>query len=303
MKMSTEKIDIIVITYKTTDVLINCLQSIAKHNDSNTYNIYIVNNFPSETIEKQVKGIPRTHVISNHTNLGFARAVNRALAFSSAPFVCILNPDAIIHENAIQVCLEYLESHPDVGIVGPKVYNEDGTVQGSARFFPTLLTALFGRSSWLTRVFPNNPISKKNIVSIGDAEAQPVDVDWVSGACMVVRRAAVRAIGGMDERFFMYWEDADWCRRMHLAGWRVVYVAKASVSHACGKSSVKRPFKSIIHFHTSCYRLYEKYTPANQRQLLAVALLGLSLRMICMLFLTVLRHRPERTRSLSNPNR
>jgi len=171
----------------------------------------------------------------------------------------ILNPDTIVHERFFEFALKYMNHHPDVGILGPKILETDGAVQGSARAFPNLLTALFGRTSMLSRAFPNNPITRENILTGRSDGVTPMEVDWVSGACMLVRRQAIQDVGFLDARFFMYWEDADWCRRMWQNKWKVIYFPSIAITHYVGVSSEKNPLRSIVEFHRSIYYLFKKY--------------------------------------------
>jgi glycosyltransferase involved in cell wall biosynthesis len=175
--------------------------------------------------------------------------------------------------------LNYMEEHPQVGIVGPKILNRDGSVQGSARVFPTPLTSLFGRNTLLSRWFPNNLITRRNVLTIRSDGITPMEVDWVSGACMVVRREAVDDVGLMDERFFLYWEDADWCRRMWNKGWKVVYFPQDSIVHYVGVSSTQAFLRSSFEFHTSSYKLFEKHNKASFWFMKPLAITGISLRL------------------------
>jgi hypothetical protein len=111
----------------------------------------------------------------------------------------LLNPDCVLEPEAVCRLADWLESHSDVGAAGPRIRNADGTIQPSARRFPDFTTAVAGRSSWLTRVLPGNPMSRRNLPARGPADTTPMDVDWVSGACMCVRRDAFEAVGGLDE--------------------------------------------------------------------------------------------------------
>ncbi len=163
--------------------------------------------------------------------------------------------------------------------MGPQILDRDGSVQGSARAFPTPLTGLFGRSSFLTRFFPNNSLTRKNILTTRSDCKTPMEVHRVSGACMVVRRKAVDDVGLMDERFFLYWEDADWCKRMRDKGWKVVYFPRASVVHYVGVSSAQAFMRSTVEFHKSSYRLFDKYSKPPLRFLRPLAIAGLSLRL------------------------
>ena len=145
-----------------------------------------------------------------------------------------------------------LEEDVEGGIVG-------GAVQGSARAFPTPLTAFFGRNTVLTKLFPNNSITRKNVLTKRCTDGKPMEVDWISGACMVLRREAIRDVGLMDKRFFLYWEDADWCTRMWEKGWKVVYYPKPAIIHYVGGSSSKKPIRSLFEFHKNCYKFINKY--------------------------------------------
>jgi GT2 family glycosyltransferase len=199
---------------------------------------------------------PSVGTIPCRDNQGFAAGVNMAAARTRAPYLLLLNPDTVVHGPIVQVLGDWLTSHPDVGVVAPRVLNPDGSVQATARRFPNATTALAGRSTWLTRRFPNNWLSRWNLVA-RDADA-PADVDWVSGACLMTRRDLFERLGGLDERFFLYWEDADYCRRAAAAGARRTYLPSVSVTHTGGCSSDRSPAQSIRSFHRSAYWLYTK---------------------------------------------
>jgi hypothetical protein len=248
-------------------------------------NIFIQDNASGDGL-KSIKALfPDIQVSVNSTNLGFAKAVNNTLKMCSASHIMLLNPDTIVKQGFIETIIDYMQNHPDVGIVGPRILNADGTVQGSARSFPTPLTGFFGRTSLLTKWFPNNWITRKSILSHPDNGTEPIRVDWVSGACMVLRHSAVQNVGMLDERFFMYWEDVDWCRRMWQKGWKVVYYPKPTIVHYVCGSSNKRPIQSIYAFHRSCYLYFIKYPAWPLNILKPIALFGLSIRFV---FATIL---------------
>ena len=133
-----------------------------------------------------------------------------------------------------------MEANPRVGACGAQVREVDGTVQPSARRFPDATTGIAGRTAWLTRVWPGNPLSERNLTTPAES-LTPMAVDWVSGACMMVRRAAFEDVGGMDEGFFLYWEDADFCRRLRDRGWTTAYNPAISVTHLTGRSRARAP--------------------------------------------------------------
>jgi GT2 family glycosyltransferase len=221
--------------------------------------------------------------------MGFARAVNEALKRSGAPFILILNPDTYMHPGFLKPVLDFLGDNQDVGVIGPKILNPDGSVQGSARAHPTPLTAFFGRASVMSKWFPKNPITTRNLCSSRSDSVTPMDVDWVSGACMVVRREAVNKVGLLDERFFMYWEDADWCRRMWEKGWRVVYFPGSSIVHFVGGSSERLRVRSIYEFHKSVYRLFQKYNTHFSGLLNPLVIGGLAFRLCTVMIMNGLR--------------
>ncbi len=145
---------------------------------------------------------PQIALSTNARNIGFARAINSVLGQCTEAYAAIMNPDTIVLDGCFKAILGYMEKNPDVGIVGPKILNRDGSVQGSARSFPTPFTGLFGRKTFLTRLFPNNRLTGENILTTRSDGKTPMEVDWVSGACLVARRK-VDEVGLMDECFFL----------------------------------------------------------------------------------------------------
>jgi len=229
-----------------------------------------------------------TNVIltKNIFNMGFSKAANKGIKQGTAPYVLLLNPDTIIKDGFFESTLQYIENNPDIGIVGPTIFNTDSSLQGSARAFPKPWMAVFGRNSLITKWFPNNRISRKSIPSTGSDGVTPMSVDWVSGACMFVRRKAIDDVGLFDEHlFFMYWEDADWCKRMWENGWKTVYFPRASIVHHVGCSSKTRPLRSIVEFHNSSYKIIRKYKIAPFYITNSFIIICLSLRACIMILL------------------
>ena len=287
--MNTPIFDIIIVNYKSTDLLLRCLRSIYDSVNGIFVKIHIQDNDSTDDIDAATSAFPEVDLTKNENNLGFSAAVNSALMKCVAPYILILNPDTIVLNGFFETTLKYLEENPGVGILGPGILNSDGSVQGSARAFPNLLTALFGRSALLTRYFPSNPLTRANVLTDRSDGRSPMEVDWVSGACMAVRKTALDEVGTMDGRFFLYWEDADWCRRMRQMGWKVVYFPSAKMIHYVGGSSEKNIFRSIIEFHKSCYRLFDKYTDHNIQLLKFFVIPFIALRMSFVLFLDGIR--------------
>jgi len=270
-------LDIIIVNYNSTDYLLRCLRSVYDTLNGLSVRVFVQDNASEDNVERVKLTFPDVILSENTSNIGYSRAVNNAIKKGGAPYVVILNPDTRVTEGFFDCVLSYMDENKHTGILGPKVLNHDGSIQGSARSFPTPLTAFFGRSSLLSRLFPYNHITSRNVLTNISDGSNPMEVDWVSGACMLVRREALKDVGLMDERFFMYWEDADWCRRMWENGWKVVYFPQASIIHHLGVSSKQCPFSSVLEFHKSAYRLFDKHNkPSPFLKPLIIA--GLSLR-------------------------
>jgi len=210
-------------------------------------------------------------------NLGFARANNRALAVARGRHVLLLNSDAEVLPGALDSLVTFLDANPRVGVAAPRLLNSDLSDQGTARAFPTPAAAVFGRKSWLTRSFPHNRWSTRYLTGRTCTDQKPFRVDWVSGACMMVRREAIDRVGSLDEGFFMYWEDADWCRRINAAGYDVMCLPAARVIHHEGGSSRGQPARLVWAFHRSVYHYYAKHdAPQPWNPLRALAVAGLT---------------------------
>jgi N-acetylglucosaminyl-diphospho-decaprenol L-rhamnosyltransferase len=227
-------------------------------------------------------------LIRNKENLGFAKACNRGIATSEGDLVVLINPDTIVNEDFFRRTEEFFDGNPTVGVAGPRVLDEDGRVQLSARRELSMISGLFGRTSLLTRLFPKSALVKSQFPAVTEVSA-PTKVDWVSGACMVVRRRVIEEIGPLDEQFFMYFEDADLCRRARGAGWSVYYLPHVEVTHRAGGSTRSRPL-AIWRLHKSAFLYHRKHGdhgPLNLYSLLVF--LGLSGRALAKLATFVAR--------------
>ncbi len=198
--------------------------------------IWVVDSASTDGSADMVReAFPRVGLITNSENVGFTSGNNLGMARCRGRAVLLLNPDTEIVGDALTVMADYLDTHPDVGIVGPRILTPDGGLQPSRRRFPTYGTA-FVESTCLQRWFPRHPLLARYYMwDVPDDREQ--DVDWLEGACLMARAEVVRQIGGLDERFFMYSEEMDWCLRAKRAGWHVVYLPQAAIIHYGGKSS------------------------------------------------------------------
>jgi GT2 family glycosyltransferase len=275
----TPDVTAILVNYNAGNELAVALRSIQSDCAEVEWEAVVVDNASSDNSAAIVETFPRATLIRTPANVGFGRAVNQAAAVARAPRLLLVNPDCRLVSGAISTLRSVLDAEPSCAVVGPRIFDPDGTVQGSARGDPDMLTGLFGRTGALRVLLPFLPVARRNVV-VEDAVrtgASSVVVDWLSGACMLIRRDAFTAAGGFDERFFLYWEDADLCRRLRNRGFQVRYVPGASAVHQVGRSSQTARRSSIRAFHASAYLYYATHVAPgalNPRRLLARALLG-----------------------------
>jgi len=275
----TPELSAIVVNYNAGQDLGLALKSVQTDCAQIAWEAVVVDNASTDGSASVVETFLQATLIRNTTNAGFGRAVNQAVASSRAPLLLLLNPDCQLSPGATATLRAVLDAEPECAIVGPRILDPDGAVQGSARGDPDMLTGLFGRTGALRALLPFLPVARRNVVTEDAVRsgAPSVVVDWLSGACLLVRRDAFLAAGGFDERFFMYWEDADLCRRLRGQGYTIRYVPGASAVHKVGRSSQTAKRSSIRAFHQSAYLYYATHVAPgslNPRRLLARALLG-----------------------------
>jgi GT2 family glycosyltransferase len=256
-------LSIVVVHYRSPEHLFQCLDALeAGAGGLSKETVVVDNDSRDDTPEVLARRFPQVRTIRNDDNVGYARAVNQGTRATSGEFVVALNPDCVVTPGALATMVAFLRDHPSVAIAGPKTLNPDGSLEYSARSFPDHLTFLFNRYSLLTRLFPNNPYSRRYLLTDWD-HATVREVDWVSGSCMMVRRAAIERAGPMDEAFFMFNEDVDWCRAMRLAGFGVCYVPDAVVVHHIGASRGKVGARVIVGRHLGMIHYFHKHHPTH----------------------------------------
>ena len=258
--MSTARISVVIVTYECRELVRECLRALPASLDDVAYQVVAVDNASldgtAETIRRE---FPSVRVIESPANVGFARANNLGIAASGGDLILLLNPDTVPLPGSLAGVVRFLDAAPQVGIAAPRLVYPDGRDQKTARAFPTPAAALFGRRSLLRRVFPRNRWSRRYLLADIASTTTPYAVDWVSGAALMVRRAAVAAAGGLDEGFFMHWEDADLCRRVKDAGFQVYAVPSATLIHHEGGSRRGWPPRQIWAFHHGAFRYYRKH--------------------------------------------
>ena len=201
----------------------------------------------------------RVHIISNGSNLGFSRANNVALKKAQREYVLLLNPDCIIKSDTLEKMLDVMESNPDAGMAGCLIRNPDGSEQpGCRRAVPTPWRT-FVRVLHLNKIFPNNPRFRTFLLHQEPLPSTPDTVEAISGAFMLVRRAAIDQVGLLDANYFMHCEDIDWCMRFRQTGWNILFAPNADVLHFKGSCSKKHPIGVLYHMHRGMIRFYRKF--------------------------------------------
>jgi N-acetylglucosaminyl-diphospho-decaprenol L-rhamnosyltransferase len=247
---------VVIVNYRAYAELQSCLASLARCEPDAA--IVVVDHAADFAEASRLSAaFPRVAYRATHENPGFGAGVNAAAREAGAGALLLLNPDCELTMPLLGPLLSVLEHDSAAGVVGGLVRESDGTVQASARRFPDATTGLAGRTSWLSRVAPDNPLTRRNLTT--DPSAGLRQVDWVSGALMLIRRETFDAIGGFDERFFLYWEDADFCRRAARAGWSTWYAPDAEVVHRTARASRHAPVRSLAAFHVSAFRYHWKH--------------------------------------------
>jgi len=256
-------LSILIVNYNAAPFLQRCLASIEERLAGIAHEVCVVDNASTDGSRVLIASqFPHVQLIANDRNLGFAAGVNRGLEKTHGRYVLWLNPDAEILNGGMVELLRYLHDEPEVGIMGPQVLDPDGSIQLSCRSFPSYRTALFHRYSLLTRWLPDNRYSRRYLQTDWDHSAIR-EVDWVSGACLLHRRDILDNIGGLDERFFMYCEDVDFCLQARRAGWKVQYHPGLRVLHHIAGSSRSSSSLMVVERHRSMWRYYAKHFRRN----------------------------------------
>jgi GT2 family glycosyltransferase len=279
--VNEKDLSIVIVNHNAKNYLKNSVESIIKNLTGVRYEIIVIDNASVDGSAAMMRQFfPQAKTISAPRNLGFARANNLGIKEATGKYILLLNNDMVVIDGAINKLLEFINSNSKIGIATGKLIEENGKVQRNCRSFPiTPFDAIFGRASLLSKLFPWNPITRRNTLSDINKSA-PSAVDWVSGACMLVRREVFEKVGLLDEAFFMYWEDADLCVRTEAAGWEVRFNPDAEFIHFTGRGGGKRSLKlklfTMYQMHRSAYWYFRKhYYKTLIHPMAAVAYLGM----------------------------
>lgn len=256
-------VSIIIVNYNVRDFLCQALVSIQKSLKEIRSEIIVVDNASDDgSAEMMHRQFPRVKLILNASNLGFAKANNIALKQARGKFLLLINPDTIVQEDTIRVMVEFLIDHPKVGLAGCKILNPDGSIElACRRSFPTpwiAFTKIFG----LSKLFPKSKLfGKYNLTYLNMDETNSVEA--ISGSFMMVRKETFKQVGGLDESFFMYGEDLDWCYRIHQAGWQIYYVHSTQIIHYKGESTRRSSIDEIHTFYEAMQLFVDKHVRSS----------------------------------------
>ncbi len=270
------KLSIVILNYNSGTMLRDCLDSLFEDDLPTPYEVIVPDNASSDdsialALEKWGD---RIVVLHNGDNRGFSWGNNKGIVASRGEYVCLLNPDTVVHPGAFRELIAFLDAHPKAGCVGPRVLNKDGSFQLSAkRSIPTPFDSV-SRALLLSKIFPKSETFARYNMTYLDPDTTHA-VDASTGCCMVMRRKALDEVGLLDEGYFLYCEDVDWFLRAKKAGWEVWYVASATIEHHHAYSKRFRKQKAVKDFHDSMVRFHEKHFaesyPAAVNQLIYAA--------------------------------
>jgi N-acetylglucosaminyl-diphospho-decaprenol L-rhamnosyltransferase len=248
---------IVIVTYNSAQDIDGCLSACALSDAGLSAEVIVVDNASGDNTCAIVARHPGVQLIQNDTNKGFAAAVNHGIASSSSDFVLVLNPDVAVTREAVSALMETLELREEYAAVGCRMVYPNGRPQLSARPFPTVTTFLkraLLTNNLVNRLYRPYEFDEQWSLAPDDSSAVKV-VDYIIGGCMMIRRSAYTAIGPLDEKYFLYYEDTDWCYRAHLKGWKIGYLPRPSIIHDYKRSSSKVSFTNPltwVHLTSAC---------------------------------------------------
>jgi GT2 family glycosyltransferase len=278
---------IIITCYNTRDLVRDCLSSIYEHPPSEPFEIILVDDASTDGTSQMARAsFPEVRLLRNTTNRNYSYSNNRGMDHARGRFVLLLNNDTIVLPHALDRMISFLRDHPDAGMVGCKLLNEDGTIQWSVKTLPGPAAALFGARSIVSKLFPNNWFTRQHLLHIDRDMTQPFVAGFVSGAGSMMPLAVFRKVGHLDDQFF-YHVDADYCKRIAEAGYKCYYLPTAFIVHLNHKggttASLSRRFRSLLKFELDSYRYYRKHMKKSAwTPMQLVVALGLSFHFLAL---------------------
>lgn len=241
----TLDLTVIIVSWNTSGLLSQCLDSLYKTGSRFTFEVIVVDNGSSDdSIGMMEKQFPEVILVKNDQNLGFARANNQGLAMGKGRYFLLLNSDTVVLPGALDTLVQIADQYPTVGIVGPKLLNMDGSLQKSWSSFPSFLSELVGQNFRVRTPVTNIP--------------NTFEVDWIMGACMLVRSQVIRDVGKMDEDYFFYSEETDWCFRIKKKNWKIWYITNAEIYHLGGGSAKRSSVIQLVRLYQGKLLYFKK---------------------------------------------
>ncbi len=288
---NSQDLSVVVVNWNTCRLLEACLQSVEAARHDLSVDVFVVDNGSTDgSVDLVRERFPGVLLIANASNRGFAGANNQAVERARGRYLLLLNSDAEVETEALRTLVTYADEHPEAGVIGPKLLNPDGTLQPSGGRFPT-------PASTVASLLGLNRLTGRPRYGTARDYSKPADVDEVSGAAMLIRRAVIDQIGGLDEGFAWGYEDVDFCLRARRAGWRVTYVPAARVVHQWGASQRLAPAPTILKAIAGRRRYFEKHYGRVTASLIMVATFVSHLARLVIFALGGLRSRVLRERA------
>jgi len=251
-------VSIIIVNWNTKDILKDCLQSVYEQAGDVKFEVILIDNASTDGSVEMIRDeFPKVVVIQNSENRGFAAANNQAIAIARGRYALLLNSDTVVLNGAVAKTAAFSDAHPEAAVVGCRVLNPDRTLQRSCFMFPSLLNMLLS-SSYLYKLFPKSKFFGRQHLTWWEMDDER-EVDIVMGCFMLVRMEVIEQIGVMDERFFMFGEETDWCYRFHKAGWKVLFTPIARIIHLHGASTKQRRPEMVLQLRGSTLLFLRKH--------------------------------------------
>ena len=254
------KISIVIVSWKVKELLRKCLQSLeAEQVTAVSFEVWVVDNNSGDGSVEMVKAeFPWVRLIASKENNGFAKGNNLAInQITDSEYIFLLNPNTEVKPRALEALVEFMKRNPQAGAVGPKLLNPDGTLQPSCKAFPTVSTLLFN-SFFLDVLFPKSKLFGRYEMSWWPHDDLR-EVDQPMGAALLVRKEVIDKIGPMDEQFYMFFDEVDWCYRIKQEGYKIYFTPEAEIVHHGGQSIKSAEMRMSVHWHRSLKRFFKKH--------------------------------------------
>jgi GT2 family glycosyltransferase len=268
-KTNEVEVSIVIVSWNTRDILRNCISSIYDQTVNISFEVIVVDNASCDNSSSMVKDkFSQVIPVENQENKGFAAANNQGIAVAKGHYILLLNSDTLILGNAIHQTVKFADAHPEAAVVGCKVLNPDKTLQQTCFMFPSLSNMLLS-STYLYKLFPRSKFFGRERMSWWDRN-DVREVDVVTGCFMLVRRRAIEQTGLLDERFFVYGEETDWCYRFKKGGWKVLFTPDAEIIHLGGQSSKRISIEMTLQLRGSILLFIKKHRSALEYRLACI---------------------------------